>query len=76
MQPGAGAVEIDKVVRKCLLHGGRGVLDVKDIAADEENIGMLRLAPALQLTEEVGMLIAAVVVLIEYLTQMQVGCVQ
>ena len=61
-------MQTNKILRKYFLHGGRRLLDVEHVTAHDQSIGLFVPAPLLQLTEEVTVLIASVVVLINNLT--------
>ena len=69
-------VQPDEIVGKCLFYCCRGLLDVKHITAHEQSIWLFFLTPLFQLTEEVLMLVTAVIVLIDDLTQVQVSSMQ
>ena len=62
------AMQMDKIVGEALLHRCGRLLDVEDIAADEQCIRAFLLAPLLQLTEEMAVFVASVVVLIDDLS--------
>ena len=65
----------DRAVEK-ILDRGAGLLDVEDVAAHQQRVGPVLVAPRLELAEEVGVLVEAVIVLVQNLADMQVGSVQ
>ena len=62
---GQGLLEIDELLVEEAFRRRRRLLDVEHVAAHEEGVGAFFLAPALQLLEEMQVLVAPVVVLVK-----------
>ena len=69
-------LELYELLVEQFFRGRRRLLDVEHIAAHKQDIGLFFLAPSRQLVEEMEVLVAAIVVLVEDLTYVQVGSVQ
>jgi len=66
-------VEGYEVVIEYFFDMGARLLNVEYVAADQQGVGMIGAAPALQLAEEIVVLVLAGVVLVHHLSQMEVG---
>lgn len=69
-------MQMDEIVGKSFLDCGRRLLNVEHVATHKQSVWLFFLAPLFQLMEEVAMFITPVVVLVDDLPQMQVGCMQ
>ena len=69
-------VQVCQRVVEILFVGSPGLWNVEYISTYHQRIRPVLIAPNLQLAEKVVVLGDAVVVLVEYLTQVQVGCVE
>ena len=70
------AVKLHKLVGEGLLACGRWLLNVEHVAANEQRIGLVGSAPTGQLVEEMAVLVAPLIILVDYLSEVQVGGMQ
>ena len=75
-QLGEFIVKLHEEIVEKLFHMDTRLLDVEHVAAHHESVGGVGFAPVFKLAEEMAVFIGAAVVLIENLTEMQVGSVK
>ena len=73
---GTAVADGDESPVEKLLDGGAGLLDVEDITAHDERVGLVVLAPSRQLFEKVLVLVSTAVILVQNLADVKVGGVE